>query len=327
MNVHFLSLVTGVALAILPFAATAETVAYYRFDGTNGSPVTTILDSGPLGLNGTEVGAAKYSPGVIGTGLDLSGDGNFGSIPHSTNFVMMNDFTVELFFKANQPYVVYGSDGSSLINQLHTGFGGNHLSSYSIEMTASGSLNGFVSYALNVGLDTGLTSPSFADGRWHHMALVFRHNLLADINTLQLYVDYALQTAGSGAATPVAWADFPLYLGAGNYLGSDSQYRRNFDGNLDEVRISNVALLPSQFVTIPANQFALVQISNSIGGIQLQWDSRTNHAYQAQFTRELPANPWTNLGGPLSGKGNPLTLHDAFVPEQTQRFFRVLEAP
>ena len=116
MNVRILSLVTGVALAIPPFAATAATVAYYRFEGTNGSPVTTILNSGPIGLNGTEVGTAKYSPGVLGTGLDLSGDLNFGSVPNSTSFVLKNDFTVELFFKANQPYTVYGSDPSDLIN-------------------------------------------------------------------------------------------------------------------------------------------------------------------------------------------------------------------
>jgi Concanavalin A-like lectin/glucanases superfamily len=329
MNVRGISLLTGIALALIPLPAAAQTVAYYRFDGTNGSPVTTILDSGPSSLNGINVGSTSYSAGVLGAGLNLSGDLNYVSIPASTNFVMKNDFTAELFLKANQPYTVYGSDPATVINKLHTANLGGFLSSFCIEYTANGTLAGFVSYATDVGLYAGPTSASFADGRWHHVALVYRHNTPAGTNTVQLFVDYTMLAAASGTASPVAWGNFPIYIGAGNFPGGqdNGQFRRNFDGSIDEVRISNVALAPSEFVMIPPGQFALVGISKFLGGVDLRWVSQTNHAYQVQFTPQLPASAWTNLGGPLPGNGNLLTLHDAFVSGQSQRYFRVLESP
>lgn len=329
MKLRMIRFVTAIALLLPPLAATAQTVAYYRFDGTNGSPVAQITDSGPAGLNGTTIGSATYSAGVLGTGLDLSGDGNYGSIPNSPAFVLTNDFTVELFFKANQPYTVYGSDPAELINKLHTPVEGGHLSSFVIEYGANGSLNGFVSYAPNVGLYAGATAARYGDGFWHHVALVFHHDSPVGTNTVQLFVDYTLQTSGSGAATPVAWADYPIYLGAGNFPGGqdNGQFRRNFDGSLDEVRISNVALAPSEFVRLPPDRFAFVTISKVFGGVQLQWGSRTNHAYQVQSTPQLPADMWTNLSATLPGNGSPLTLPDPFVPGEPRRFFRVVESP
>ena len=104
-------------------------------------------------------------------------------------------------------------------------------------------------------------------------------------------------------------------------------FRRNFDGSIDEVRISDVALTPADFVTFPPVRFALVAIPDLPGGIQLRWDSKANYTYQVQFAPELPAGAWTNLGDPLTGNGNPLTLSDKFVPGHSQRFFRVVESP
>ena len=329
MNLRIIRIVSEIFLALTPLAAAAETVAYYRFDGTIGNPVTTITDSGPASLDGTSKGLTRYSAGVLGTGLDLSGDGNYGSIPHSPRLVLTNDFTVELFMKASQPYNIFGSDPADVINKLLTADVGIGLSSFAIEYASNGSLVAFVGYGLDLRLLAGPTPPSFSDGRWHHVALVFHYNSPVATNRLELFVDYTLQSTASGKAAPVAWVNFPIYLGAGNYPnGQDnSPFRRNFDGSIDEVRISNVALTPQEFVTIPPTRFARVAIADSLGGIQLRWDSRDNHAYQVQFTPELPAGIWTKLSGALPGNGNPLTLTDAFDPGQLQRFFRVLESP
>lgn len=318
----------GLILSITPLTVAAGTVAYYRFDGSIGSPVTTITDSGPAGLNGSNTGSTHYSAGVLGTGLDLSGDGNYATIPSSPHLVLTNDFTVELFMKASQPYTVYCLD-AILINKLNTAATGNALSSFYISYLSGGSLFAAVGYGQNTGLQTGPTVPIFADGQWHHVALVFHHNSPVGVNRLELFADHILHSATSGLESPVAWADFPVFIGAGNFPGGqdDGPFRRNFDGSIDEVRISDLALTPSDFVTIPTTQFALVAIPDFPGGIKLRWDSKTNHSYQVQFAPELPASTWTNLGVPLTGDGNPLTLSDKFVPGQVQRFFRVVESP
>ena len=101
MKLETVTLGMGLKLATTSLKVAAGTVAYYRFDGSIGSPVTTIADSGPGGLNGSNTGSTHYSAGVRGTGLDLSGDGNYVTIPSSPRLVLTNDFTVELFMKAN----------------------------------------------------------------------------------------------------------------------------------------------------------------------------------------------------------------------------------
>lgn len=319
-----------IAAAMLPCIATAQTVAYYQFDGAVGSPVTTVFDSGPSSLHGTNVGSSAYSAGVIGTGFDVSGDLNYASIPHSAGFVLTNHWTVELFLKAHQPYTTYGSDPSKVINKLYTGSAGGATESFSIQFFADGHIGGTIGFSVGSGQDVNTSgTETFADGEWHHVALVYDSNSKGTTNILSLYVDYTLRATKSGSFPPIPWGNFPIYIGAGNFPGGqdNGEFRRNFDGKIDEVRISNEALQPSQFVTIPSGQFALVTISNALVGAQLRWDSQTNHAYQVQYVPQIPANSWSNLGGPLTGNGNWLTSTDAFVPNRTQRFFRVLESP
>ena len=290
MNLKTVILGVGLMLSTTSLKVAAGTVAYYRFEGSIGSPVTTITDSGPIGLNGSNTGSTHYSASVLGTGLDLSGDGNYVTIPFSPRLVLTNDFTVELYMKANQPYNVYGLD-AFLINQLNTANVGNSLSSYFIGYSAGGGLFAAVGYGPNLNLMSVSTLPIFGDSHWHHVAMVFHHNSPVGVNRLELFVDYLLHTATSGLEAPIVWADFPVFIGAANFPGGQDAgpFRRNFDGSIDEVRISDVALTPADFVTIPPVRFALVVIPDLPGGIQLRWDSKANYTYQVQFAPELSA--------------------------------------
>ena len=45
------------------------------------------------------------------------------------------------------------------------------------------------------------------------------------------------------------YGDQPLYIGAGNFNGPTGSFRRNFDGQIDEVRISSAALTTSQMLS------------------------------------------------------------------------------
>lgn len=67
-------------VVLLPSMLTAQTIAYYHFDGTNGEAAGIIVDSGPNGLDGSIAGTAAYAPGPIGSCLDLTGDLNYVTI-------------------------------------------------------------------------------------------------------------------------------------------------------------------------------------------------------------------------------------------------------
>lgn len=112
-------------------------------------------------------------------------------------------------------------------------------------------LKGFGSGALRAVVSTGRTSAGDVaietatsvpfDGRWHHYAFVYDDEKL----TITQYLDY--QPAGS------ATLDAPiLRTGAsgGDYLYIGKGAGSPFEGSIDEVRYSSVALQPQEFLTL-----------------------------------------------------------------------------
>lgn len=91
------------------------------------------------------------------------------------------------------------------------------------------------------------------DGQWHHVAFTY------DGEKIAIYVDYAPDTFGSGAARTYSRASvIDAYVeGTETWIGgysnisgaADNGYRR-FPGYIDEVRISNTALTPDQFLRL-----------------------------------------------------------------------------
>ena len=83
------------------------------------------------------------------------------------------------------------------------------------------------------------TSSGLLDGNWHHVAFTY------DGTTAKLYVDYVLKASK-------AWS-YPIDYNADNagklsICGFDKQTYGHWNGFIDEVRISDVALDPSQFL-------------------------------------------------------------------------------
>jgi len=315
---------TGIfALVFAYTTVTAQTIAYYHFDGVASSNATTLTDSGPSNLNGTVQGPAVFAPGVLGNCLDLSGDSNYGQIPNSANLTLTNDWTIEFFFKANLPFHVYGYP-PALVTKLFTPNAGNYLSSYVCFMTESGQVVSQISFSESSGIY--LISPSqvnIADGNWHHVALTCKIGQTS--TTYSLFVDYSLVASASDAFPPIAWANYPVYVGAGNFPnGQDNgPYRRNFDGQIDELRFSSIAMQPSQFIAAPSTN-ATATITAIPGAAKLSGPTEINHIYQLQSRTDLGSGNWTNLYGILPGDGSPFYVTNAFMPGVTQQFFRVL---
>lgn len=72
------------------------------------------------------------------------------------------------------------------------------------------------------------------DGQWHHLAMTYHY----PTKTARLYVDYELR------ATQVT--TYPMYLDNGNIvIGAGDN---NYDGAIDEVRITKRVLQPDEFL-------------------------------------------------------------------------------
>ena len=91
-----------------------------------------------------------------------------------------------------------------------------------------------------------------ADGGWHHMALVYKKGA----TKIQFYVDYKLAFETSVKVADISYNPaetraeaHALYIGGYPMKNSTYGYRK-FDGCIDEVRISDAALEPSQFLRL-----------------------------------------------------------------------------
>ena len=88
------------------------------------------------------------------------------------------------------------------------------------------------------------------DGRWHHVALTW------DGSTIKIYIDYAIDkkfTDGSDRA--YSKGGTIDYTGTATWIGGYGSYAnsnggRRYPGLIDEIRVSNTALTPDQFLRL-----------------------------------------------------------------------------
>jgi N-acetylneuraminic acid mutarotase len=314
-----------VALSITPVAR-AQTVAYYRFeDGTPGSMVTTVTDSGPNHLNGTSTGTTPlyYSasaPNLPGrankVSLDARGDYNYISVPPNPVLEVQGDLTVEAFVRLDSPYVQDINDpyGDTFVSDRNTLAGGNFLYAWGlIYHPQTGQFRVAIGYGSG---DTGTnlySSGVWFDSNWHEVAFVLARG---NPDTLTLYVDGVQQGQATGNFGNLRYGDNNLLIGAGNYATADGTgyYRRNFDGYIDEVRITAAALRPNQFLgasegswtalaPMPTARFDLVAVTDQ-SGLIYAINGRTQNGSSAFHLMEIynPAtNSWTTGTPPSDG--------------------------
>jgi len=106
---------------------------------------------------------------------------------------------------------------------------------------------------LGIGHVVGATD--LRDGRWHHVAVVFLGGENADVSThIRLYVDGRLERMTGRlqqriATDTVSGKAAPMIIG--RYLGRwKNREHFYFQGDLDEVRVYDEAILPSDIVGI-----------------------------------------------------------------------------
>ncbi|MBX7165519.1 MAG: LamG domain-containing protein [Pirellulales bacterium] len=234
-NQSICRILIAVCLATSSRTASAATIGYWRFEnGTPNTTVTAAIDSGPYGISLFPSSTPTYrtdSPGLGSRSVEFDGsDGLSAADDNRLDFGATDSFTVELFFQTT-------TTAERGLMQKQQGFSGTQL--YQIFMD-----HGNVYFDIRDNSTSHLTrttSPlDYNDGQWHHVAGV--RDVAAD--EIRLYVDGQFVDSATDITTGSLANSGTLWLGVGN-TGSSAY---TFPGKLDEFRISNVALLPSQFL-------------------------------------------------------------------------------
>ncbi|MCR5751400.1 MAG: LamG domain-containing protein [Kiritimatiellae bacterium] len=135
--------------------------------------------------------------------------------------------------------------------------------SWALYMTSSGKL------AARLNMKVSGASPDYGqgvainDGKWHHVAMTYDKT----DGVCRVYVDYAqsftFSPAGGGAISYLDSSEYTnFHIGGYPFVSNGSNIGRKFDGCIDELRVSDVALQPSQFLRFePADPDELVHIS------------------------------------------------------------------
>jgi hypothetical protein len=215
--------------AALASAAPAAIVGYWRFEEGSGSMAGDASgndNDGTLAGNAAFISNVMY-PTVDGAAnlfsLALDGSGDSVEVPDDAALDLPASFTVEAFVRrgagnATSAGVVVRRNPAGNSAAYGLIFGSPDAIRAAAEVASPGSI--------------GTTTVPLAQDVWHHVAAVY------DGATLALYLDGAWVGSVPGSGNVVGSSQ-PLEIGR---FGAD------FAGRIDEVRISDSALHPSEFL-------------------------------------------------------------------------------
>lgn len=242
-----LAFIVLVVLVTAPSAQAAVT-AYYRFDSNNGAGVsngqviTSADDSSGNNRSGVPIGTPHFgstpfanpvpSSGAPNQFSYLGGSGNGILLSGSSTPVLGSSFTVETFFRLSSTDPNTG-DAKAILRAVNAttapfalsiinldGIGGTN------DIILTMNSDSFELYRKNIAINTN-----------YHVAVT------CDGANVNLFLDGILADSG---VIPGGFAGTGTIAAA---IGNDPQAGgAAFQGNLDELRISDVALTPSQFL-------------------------------------------------------------------------------
>ena len=256
--------------------ADAAVVAYWRFEnGTADTPASgtgTILDSSGNGLNGTPVNGPVYRTNVPVNPIPQTGQPNLLSmdfnginqrvfIPDNPLFQLTHSLTIEayVYVRSTPPpgglpaQILFRGDDRIGLDPYFLGLTGDNVA-FSVQDATNQS--------------AAAIAPLPGLNRWIHVA-----GTLDDATgAMRLYLNGNLAASLTTSVRPMATlepADNPG-LGIGNV--QSGTYFEYFNGLIDEVRLSNQALAPAQFLdAVPEpSGFTLV----AIGAAMALWRRR-----------------------------------------------------
>ena len=333
-------LMLGVGLA-----CSAETIGWWHFDEQDPGGKTTGADGEIVNAASSEYGAGKVfsadSAGAVGT--DANYYPVYSGIPKDANRLLkiydpmtgethvnrasltfvkdgtatanngggvrilnnkafrIPNYTVELFFKSTD------ATFDTIAPIVGKGKSGFQTESWQIGMLTSGKL--FMRYSGAASSTSGSGTAKVNDGQWHHLALVCAYD--GSNSTYTMYVDgkedFSKTKAGETAYATGSTGNDDILVCAYPHKG------RKLAGTVDELRISDVALEPEQFLRLmePACPpvvtddtlvwmsmdgiagESLAAYSEGVGGGDANWNETTNSAITATLVRKNDAGTAT----------------------------------
>jgi hypothetical protein len=223
-----------------------ETIAYWRFEGgVANTAAGTIADSSGNGLSGQAVGGPLYSSAVANNPVPQTGQANNLSLNfNGTQRVFIPDYaalqldhslTIEAsIYVRSQPTVVS--------NIVFRGDDRNALDPYRLEIL-SGRVYFFVTGSNGQLATANAALPAF--NSWLNVA-----GTLDDaMGAMKLYFNGTVVNSTTTSLRPFKTLVSNSNPGLGIGNTQSSNYSEYFDGFIDEVRISDVALSPSQLLS------------------------------------------------------------------------------
>lgn len=193
-------------------------VAYYKCDENGG---TTLVNSCTNigGLNGTITNGSAWAASQVVFGFNaINFDGVSDVISTTLDMSGLTSFTIEGWV-----YPTAAAAGTSF-------FGQNDAFEFGFSTATSiGAWLGNASGSNNI--DWTFDNTTFPLNTWHHVALT------ADGANMRIYTDGVLRVTVANTASPYGASGFPFTIG-GEVWGPATGY---FPGNMDEVRVWNVA--------------------------------------------------------------------------------------
>lgn len=310
-------LITTIWLLLIVGSANAGTVAYYRFEeGTNGmhaAGTNGILDSSGNGLNGTPIGLPVYTNNVP---VSAAQPNNLAMrflfqrrifIPDYPKLRLTNSLTLEAFIEA-ETYSDNETLGESQI--VFRGDDRIALDPYFIELRFTNLFFAVTSVSNQM---ASIQAPINLH-QWHHVA----GTLDGATGSMRLYIDGNLVAATNTSIRPYGelTGAYPG-LGIGD-VQSDNIAYEYFNGFIDEVRISDVALSPSQFLNAP-----VMTVRGTSDHFNLNVAASDGQSF-ILLQADLPDGPWTTNSSAIFITNGPGSYSYQIAPESgVSRFYRV----
>lgn len=246
-----LAVAVSLTLLSLSTGAWGTTVGYWRFEGGTG---TSVPDSSTSGNTGSFFNSGPSYVGSCDVPLDRipltcasndsalffdAVDGDAIVVPSSSSIQPANAITIEFWIK------YFSLSGRALLGKQYAGCCRN---SYQIELNRGTSATTSFNLTDQGGVEHNLEGPAVPRGRWVHVAATWG----SSSQEMRLYYDGQLVASeATPTSTSIIYDSNPLLIGGESDTNDPNPQSGFFNGFLDELRISDVALPPSAFLNAP----------------------------------------------------------------------------
>ena len=254
--------------------------------------------------HGTIMGGVSFAPGQVGQAFTFDGISGWVIAWPSTNLNLVVGATLMAWVRLDR----LPSEAGRFMYVVGKSQGGNDLD---LQIETDNRAKFYIGAGTHVSSTTLIQT-----GSWYHVAATYRAG-----QQIELFIN-GTREAVLDTGIVVASNPNPFSIGASTVFSG-----RSFEGGLDQVRLYDGAMSPSEIQAVyydESGTLPLPQISIRISQVELCWDTSTNAAYQLQYRSTLTTNNWvpffTNY---WPGTGGILCTNEAVYPGQSQRFYQV----